>query len=221
MEVKRVAKHANQIEWPKSSNDLPVLTWDECEARVTFFAGVGTMSTADPRSPCLRNIAVQTACKTRQLVVIGGFIHDVSTFIDEHPGGAHFIKSRLGRDATTAFFGGVYAHSNGANSLLSEYRVGVIEGGYEVEASKRCVHHTFSSLASCSDKPAYVRSYSEIIENLRLSGGSGVEGKVNDQHVVKRRFIPITSKALHSEQQLGAPSSPPRFDVNRLTGGLA
>jgi stearoyl-CoA desaturase (delta-9 desaturase) len=43
------------------------------------------------------------ASKERQLVVIGGFIHDVSDFIDEHPGGAQLIKTRLGKDATSAF----------------------------------------------------------------------------------------------------------------------
>lgn len=49
---------------------------------------------------------VQEECKTRSLIVIGGFIHDVENFINEHPGGAHFLKSRLGKDATTAFYGG-------------------------------------------------------------------------------------------------------------------
>ncbi|KAI9606853.1 hypothetical protein H4Q26_006393 [Puccinia striiformis f. sp. tritici PST-130] len=39
----------------------------------------------------------------RDLIVVGGFIHDVTEFIDEHPGGRALIKTRLGRDATTAF----------------------------------------------------------------------------------------------------------------------
>ena len=44
----------------------------------------------------------------RDLIVVGGFIHDVTEFIDEHPGGRALIKTRLGKDATTAFHGGVY-----------------------------------------------------------------------------------------------------------------
>ncbi|MEI4889620.1 cytochrome b5-like heme/steroid binding domain-containing protein, partial [Klebsiella pneumoniae] len=80
MKLKAISRQAEEIQWPKDSNHLPVLTWDDFEAE----------------------------CKTRQLMVIGGFIHDVSTFIDEHPGGRALIKTRLGRDATTAFYGGVY-----------------------------------------------------------------------------------------------------------------
>lgn len=68
MKLKAVAKEADEIRWPKDSNHLPVLTWDE----------------------------FQEACKTRQLMVISGYIHDVSTFIDEHPGGRALIKTRLG-----------------------------------------------------------------------------------------------------------------------------
>ncbi|KAG0653165.1 hypothetical protein C6P46_003716, partial [Rhodotorula mucilaginosa] len=108
MKLKAISRQAEEIQWPKDSNHLPVLTWDDFEAE----------------------------CKTRQLMVIGGFIHDVSTFIDEHPGGRALIKTRLGRDATTAFYGGVYDHSNGASNVLSRYRVGVISGGYEVEHMK-------------------------------------------------------------------------------------
>ena len=63
--------------------------------------------------------AVQEQSATRPLVVIGGFIHDVSTFIDEHPGGRHLVVKNIGKDATTAFFGGVYDHSNAAHNVRS------------------------------------------------------------------------------------------------------
>jgi stearoyl-CoA desaturase (delta-9 desaturase) len=56
------------------------------------------------------------------LVVIAGFIHDVSGFFDEHPGGSHLIAKMIGKDATTAFFGGVYDHSNAAHNV-SFYRL--------------------------------------------------------------------------------------------------
>ncbi|POW23510.1 hypothetical protein PSHT_00170, partial [Puccinia striiformis] len=75
----------------------------------------------------------------RDLVVVGGFIHDVTEFIDDHPGGRALIKTRLGKDATTAFHGGIYEHSNAAHNLLAMLRVGVIEGGYEVEHLKKKV----------------------------------------------------------------------------------
>lgn len=60
---------------------------------------------------------VQDQSETRRLVLISGFIHDVGSFIDEHPGGAHLLKKYVGKDATTAFFGGVYDHSNAAHNV--------------------------------------------------------------------------------------------------------
>ena len=79
---------------------------------------------------------VQEQAKTRPLVVVGGFIHDVSSFLDEHPGGRHLLAKNIGKDATTAFFGGVYDHSNAAHNLLAMMRVGVLHGGLELESEK-------------------------------------------------------------------------------------
>lgn len=50
MQMKKISKQAEEITWPKSSNHLPVLTWDE----------------------------FTEACKTRELIVVSGFIHDVA-----------------------------------------------------------------------------------------------------------------------------------------------
>lgn len=98
MQLKAISKQADEIKWPKSSNHLPVLTWDECTCCLQLLL---------VRPPLIRRPpTVQEACKTRQLMVVSGFIHDVSTFIDEHPGGRALIKTRLGRDATNAFYGG-------------------------------------------------------------------------------------------------------------------
>jgi cytochrome b involved in lipid metabolism len=60
---------------------------------------------------------VQEQSQKRALVLVSGFIHDVGTFIDEHPGGPHLLIKMIGRDATTAFFGGVYDHSNAAHNV--------------------------------------------------------------------------------------------------------
>lgn len=64
-------------------------------------------------------LAVQEQSKERPLVLIAGFIHDVSSFIDEHPGGRHLLAKNVGKDATAAFFGGVYDHSNAAHNVRS------------------------------------------------------------------------------------------------------
>lgn len=112
MKLKALNKERETIAWAKDSNDLPVLTWDEFQK--------------------------EHKESGRKLIAIGGFIHDVTDFLegDQHPGGYGIIRHRLGRDATAAFNGGVYDHSNAAHNLLSMMRVGVLDGGMEVEASK-------------------------------------------------------------------------------------
>jgi stearoyl-CoA desaturase (delta-9 desaturase) len=65
--------------------------------------------------------------KGASLIVINGLVHDVAEFIKLHPGGEAFIKIKLGKDATEAFNGGVYAHSLAAGNVLELLRVGRIE----------------------------------------------------------------------------------------------
>ncbi|KAI5889751.1 uncharacterized protein SCHCODRAFT_02635511 [Schizophyllum commune H4-8] len=101
MQLKRLRETQERLTWPSDSNDLPVITWE----------------------------SFQEQAASRPLILIAGFIHDVSTFIDEHPGGPHLIVKFIGKDATTAFFGGVYDHSNAAHNLLGMKRVGVLHGG--------------------------------------------------------------------------------------------
>jgi len=66
-----------------------------------------------------------------QLVIVDGLVHDVSNFIDEHPGGVALLRSAVGRDATDAFNGktGVYKHSNAARHLLTTFRVARLVDG--------------------------------------------------------------------------------------------
>ncbi|KAH8917053.1 hypothetical protein BT69DRAFT_1355059 [Atractiella rhizophila] len=111
MKLKELNKFGNTIQWPKASDDLPALTWDQFKEE----------------------------CKTRQLVVIAGFIHDVGPFLEngDHPGGNSILASRVGKDATTAFNGGIYDHSNAAHNLLAMLRVGALIGGAEVESLKK------------------------------------------------------------------------------------
>jgi cytochrome b involved in lipid metabolism len=53
----------------------------------------------------------------RTLILISGFIHDVSSFVDSHPGGRQLLFKSTGLDMTAGFFGGVYAHSNAAHNV--------------------------------------------------------------------------------------------------------
>ena len=104
MKLQKLHEEQAQLSKPKKVNNLPIVSWEE----------------------------FQEESKTRKLVAIQGIVHDVSSFIKEHPGGYKLIASKIGKDASTAFFGGVYDHSNAAQNLLATMRVGVIDGGYEL-----------------------------------------------------------------------------------------
>ncbi|KIJ44937.1 hypothetical protein M422DRAFT_167650 [Sphaerobolus stellatus SS14] len=131
MQLKKLYRIQDDLRWPNDSNDLPVISWE----------------------------SFQEQAMKRPLVLISGFIHDVSSFMDEYPGGRHLLAKNIGKDATTAFFGGVYDHSNAAHNLLAMMRVGVLHGGAEHASKKaippsqklRIVHaNEFSSGSACS-----------------------------------------------------------------------
>lgn len=75
--------------------------------------------------------------KGKEWIVVEGVIYDVSKFINEHPGGPRYLKTSIGKDATTSFNGAVYDHSNGARNLMSTLRAGILRGGMEVESMKK------------------------------------------------------------------------------------
>ncbi|KAH8115800.1 delta 9-fatty acid desaturase protein [Phellopilus nigrolimitatus] len=103
MSLKRLKGVQDCITWPVKSDDLPVISWS------TF----------------------KEESHHRSLVLISGFIHDVSELLDRHPGGRELLSMALGTDATASFFGGVYDHSHAAHNLLSTMRVGALHGGLE------------------------------------------------------------------------------------------
>ncbi|KAF8192979.1 delta 9-fatty acid desaturase protein [Pholiota molesta] len=107
MELKKLKEVQDSLDWPTPLEKLPVVSW------ATF----------------------QEEAKTKPLVLISGFIHDVSAFVDQHPGGRHYLVGTAGKEATASFFGGVYAHSNAAHNLLSMMRVGILDGGVEHRAN--------------------------------------------------------------------------------------
>ena len=108
MKLKKLREEQDRLAWPTGSEDMPVISWE----------------------------AFQEQSKERPLILVSGFIHDVSAFLDEHPGGRHLLAKNIGKDATTAFHGGVYDHSNAAHNLLAMMRVGVLHGGLEQESEK-------------------------------------------------------------------------------------
>ncbi|VEU21637.1 DEKNAAC102568 [Brettanomyces naardenensis] len=98
---KQLDKQRAKLNWGPQLGDLPV--WEKAE----FF---------------------EHAKNQKGLVIISGIVHDCSEFLTEHPGGQALLKTSFGKDATVAFNGGVYAHSNAAHNLLATMRVAVIKG---------------------------------------------------------------------------------------------
>lgn len=62
------------------------------------------------------------ASDTDGWIVIGGYVIDVTSFLDEHPGGREMLTPYLGKDGTAAF--DRIGHSTEAEILLANFRIG-------------------------------------------------------------------------------------------------
>ncbi|KAI9844048.1 MAG: stearoyl-CoA 9-desaturase [Thelocarpon superellum] len=108
-EQKKLDARKARIQWGVPLEQLPVMEWDDFQTETQ---------------------------RGQALIVIAGVVHDVQSFLDEHPGGKAMISSGIGKDATAMFTGGVYSHSNAAHNILSTLRIAVLRGGCEVEIWK-------------------------------------------------------------------------------------
>ncbi|KAJ1983110.1 stearoyl-CoA 9-desaturase [Dimargaris verticillata] len=100
MQEKKLRELKASLQWGAEPSALPTVTAKELEQQVHDHG--------------------------KQWVVYQGLVHDVSEFVDQHPGGAALLKAYIGKDVTKAFGGAVYSHSNAARHLLSMMRVGVL-----------------------------------------------------------------------------------------------
>jgi stearoyl-CoA desaturase (delta-9 desaturase) len=116
MELKRLRQTQDGLVWPKDNVDLPVISYQSCGPIPLHLAHAYHRRSSSVTCERLY-IVVQEQSQTRALVLISGFIHDVGAFLDEHPGGRHLLAKQIGRDASTAFFGGIYEHSNAAHNV--------------------------------------------------------------------------------------------------------
>ncbi|EFX03072.1 acyl-desaturase [Grosmannia clavigera kw1407] len=120
---KKLDQKRATLDWGTPLEQLPVVDWDDF---------------------------VEQTKNGKALVAIAGVVHDVTAFVQDHPGGKALIKSAIGKDATAIFNGGVYNHSNAAHNLLSTMRVGVLRGGCEVEIWKRA-HYESKDISYATD----------------------------------------------------------------------
>ncbi|KAL9648143.1 hypothetical protein ABK040_007508 [Willaertia magna] len=95
MEQKQIDERKKEFDWGTPLDNLPTKSWEEFE----------------------------NDKKEKQLMIIDNVVHDVSNFIPQHPGGEGFIKAYTGKDASKAFHGDVYKHTNIAKNILAEIRI--------------------------------------------------------------------------------------------------
>jgi stearoyl-CoA desaturase (delta-9 desaturase) len=110
MQQKKIDSKRNEIHWGPNLDELPVYS--------------------------LEQVSTQFAATGKSWIVIGGFVHDVTDFIEDHPGGPKILATMIGKDGTKAFNGAIYNHSNAARNLLSSKVIGKVEGFTESELSK-------------------------------------------------------------------------------------
>jgi len=96
MKQKRIDEEKMKLNWGLSPDKLPLMTIQQFESRVA-----------------------EGAC----LILLEEYILDVTKFKNEHPGGKSFINSYLGKDASNAYNGSIYNHSNAARNEAVTLRV--------------------------------------------------------------------------------------------------
>lgn len=86
-----------------------------------------------------RRLCESASNQNRIYIVIQNIIHDITPFMDQHPGGLALLKASHGKDATRAFYGGVYGHLTAAVNLLATMRIGVLDVGNDEDVWRRVV----------------------------------------------------------------------------------
>lgn len=76
-------------------------------------------------------------------IVIYDKIYDVTTFLQEHPGGEFIILEFAGRDATLAFRG--TRHGADSYELLNKYLIGILPKSERIYKNRSDSNSTFDS----------------------------------------------------------------------------
>jgi stearoyl-CoA desaturase (delta-9 desaturase) len=102
MQQRHLDQEKAKISYGKKFDKLPSLSWDDVNKRVT---------------------------NGEKLVVIDNIVHDVASFVHEHPGGRQTLLNYVGTDATEFFEGreGLHTHSKEARKYLFAMRIGSLD----------------------------------------------------------------------------------------------
>lgn len=146
MARKKLAALEATLSMPPESAELPLWTHAEFLARC---AGTAVdMSAGSDGSSCYEK---------RSLIVIDGIAHDVTTFITQHPGGAAFLRSSVGKDGSDKFNGktGIYKHSNAARNVLAQFRKARVTPPESTAAAATVAQATTAAMEIATAAAAY------------------------------------------------------------------
>ncbi|KAL0403259.1 UNVERIFIED_CONTAM: cytochrome isoform E [Sesamum radiatum] len=79
---------------------------------------------SDPKVHTFEEVAKHNKTKDCWLI-ISGKVYDVTTFMDDHPGGDEVLLSATGKDATNDFED--VGHSDSAREMMEKYYIGEID----------------------------------------------------------------------------------------------
>jgi len=102
MKQRHLTTQMATLQFGKHFDHLPEISWEEFKTKVA---------------------------EGENLIVIEGVVHDVKTFVHEHPGGRQTLLNFVGTDSTALFNGqdGAHLHSKEARKFLHAMRVGVLK----------------------------------------------------------------------------------------------
>jgi len=117
MKIKKLDQQKSALVYPDPVEELPGWTFSQFKQRFT---------------------------QQRTLIIVDRIVHDVESFIPDHPGGETILKTYLGTDATRHFNGRskIYAHSTAAHHLLSQFRVARIVDAIPDTSAPATHHHS-------------------------------------------------------------------------------
>eukprot|EP01080_Neovahlkampfia_damariscottae_P012360 gene12360-6028_t len=90
MQEKKILEKKSKFYWGPNKESLPIITMDEFNRR----------------------------SKSDNLILVDGYVYNVTQFKDKHPGGKGFISAYIGKDASKEFNGTIYNHSTAARNIL-------------------------------------------------------------------------------------------------------
>lgn len=124
----KLAYFMNMVNWLNITpiNDIEMTriatTEDKLEVeKKRYFWGID-----DDKLPELTESDVKSLIEHegKKLIVINGYIIDISNYMEQHPGGAKVLTNFLGKDATSIFSKGMNIHSRVAKIKLNFLKIG-------------------------------------------------------------------------------------------------